>query len=200
MQYGHQDTGEDMTEFEALQGRINAALDRIGTQVEQISLTPEPEPTPEPEGPDRAELMQQLEDERLANAQLEERIVALNAQVTALEEAQAQAEAEPPAPSTGADPEVVAAQAQQLARLDMELYQLRRANEQLVQSSEELRKAAETQSVDPMLINQAMLSEIDGLRRARAADKAEIETLLAQLEPLVAQATEDDDAEKAEEN
>lgn len=192
----------NMTEFEALQGRINAALDRIGTQVEQFSVVPEPEPTPEPEGPDRADLMQQLEDERLANAQLEERIKALNAQATAQEEAlaEAQAEAQQPAQPSGADPEVVAAQAQQLARLDMELHQLRRVNEQLVQSSEELRKAAEAQIAEPILINRAMLSEIDGLRSARAADKAEIETLLAQLEPLVAQATASDDAEKAEEN
>ena len=77
-----------------------------------------------------------------------------------------------------------AAQAQ-LSTLETGIDQLRRVNAQLRQNNAALRKAHEQGLADPDLVNAAPQIEIDALTAARAADRAEIDSILAALKPLV---------------
>ncbi len=166
-----------MSQIEELQGRIIAAMERIGTGVSamaerQLAALPDPG------------LAQALEEEQLANAQLEERLRALKArhgdELAALRaELDNSAELE----ALRAD---LAAQGEAMQRLDTDVQRLRAANEQLRQSNAALRAANESGVGEPDLINRAMQAELDGLRAARATDVAEIGAVLAKLEPLLA--------------
>jgi chromosome segregation ATPase len=147
-----------MTEIEELQRRIVAALDRIGQGLEGRA--------PAQEAGDVAELRQQLEDERLANAQLEERVRKLKARQ---EDAQAEADA------------ARKATAERLEKLDRELQSMRKANQQLRDSNAALRDANAQGVGDPHLINKAMMAEIEGLRASRATDRAEADLILTEL-------------------
>ncbi|PVA12078.1 hypothetical protein DC366_02355 [Pelagivirga sediminicola] len=161
-----------MSDIDAMQGRIMAALDRIGQGLD--GLTVDTGDT-EIEG-----LRQQLEDEALANAQLEERVKKLNERARAAEEAMRAAEEARTAETSGQagrEQERVAA----LKRLDGELQSLRAANQQLRDNNKALREANAEGVAEPHLINKAMMAELDGLRAARAADRAEMDVLLVEL-------------------
>ncbi|SDD78624.1 hypothetical protein [Ruegeria marina] len=67
-----------MSQIEELQGRISAAMERISAGVEALALPRPAEPSGEAETAD-ADLVAALEDERMANAQLEERLRSLKA-------------------------------------------------------------------------------------------------------------------------
>ncbi|MEP5632217.1 MAG: hypothetical protein ABJP79_10090 [Tateyamaria sp.] len=81
-----------------------------------------------------------------------------------------------------------AAQAQtQLSALDLELQRLRKANDQLRQSNVALRAANQEGVGEPDLINTSMVSELESLRAARAADVAEASSIISALTPLLSQ-------------
>lgn len=164
-----------MSEIEELQRRIAAALDRIGQGVEGRAATG---------GADEvATLKQQLEDERLANAQLEERLRTLKSRQEA---AQAEADA------------ARAATVQKMAKLDRELQALRKANQQLRDNNAALREA-NTQGVgEPHLINKAMMAEIEGLRASSATDRAEAHMILSELGRVLEEAEGGDDTRTEE--
>jgi predicted nucleic acid-binding Zn-ribbon protein len=153
-----------MSDIDAMQGRIMAALERIGQGLDGLGPQATAEETAELET-----LRQQLEDERLANAQLEERVKALNKRAKQAEEAAENAGA------GGPD------HADTLRKLDGELQSMRRANQQLRDNNAALRKAGEAGVVEPHLINKAMMAELEGLRTARATDRAEMDVILAEL-------------------
>ncbi|KIC22594.1 hypothetical protein [Leisingera sp. ANG-Vp] len=75
-----------------------------------------------------------------------------------------------------------------LLRLDTELQQLRQANEDLRASNTALRDANAQSLGDAGLINASMEAEIEGLRAAQASDQAQVNAVLAKLEPLLANA------------
>jgi len=162
-----------MSEIDALQGRIMAALDRIGLGLDGLSAGGSGGAPAE----ELSELRQTLEDEKLANAQLEERVKALSTRVKEAEAAN-QAEA---AERTGAE----AARKEALHKMDTELQALRLANQQLRDNNAALREANTTGVVEPHLINKAMMAELAGLRAARASDQAEIELVLADLDDVI---------------
>ena len=168
-----------MSDIDAMQGRIMAALDRIGQGLD--GLTQDKGDT-ELEG-----LRQQLEDEQLANAQLEERVKKLSARTREAEEA---ARAAGAAQSTEAADRATAQQerAQAMTQLDGELQSLRKANQQLRDNNTALRAANSEGVAEPHLINKAMMAELDGLRAARAADRAEMDVLLTELGQITAAA------------
>lgn len=168
-----------MSEIEALQGRIMAAMDRIGQGIEELSSAPA-----EVDADAVAEVRAELEEEKLVTAQLEERIKKLKA---AHAEELAAAQAAVPA---GAD-------ADKLAALDTELQRLRKANEQLRASNAALREANEAGVGEPHLINSAMLAELEGLRAARASDVAEASAIMDQLVPLLDKARDLPEGEEA---
>lgn len=156
-----------MADIDELERRVRAALDRIAAGVETMGSGAAVDNT------EAEELRAALEDERLANAQLEERIRALKEK---LEEAD------------GARNAALDTQRRATAALDAELQKLRRANELLRDSNAALRAANAEGVGEPHLINKAMLAELESIRAARAADSAEAKALMAALEPILADA------------
>lgn len=148
-----------MSQINELQARITAALDRIAQGLEG-----RPEAAADPEEADT--LREQLEEERLANAQLQERIKVLHTKLDAAE----------------------GAQAESLRKLDADLQALRKANQQLRDNNQALREAQAAGVAEPHLINKAMMAELEGLRAARGADRGEVEAVLAALGQVIAEA------------
>ncbi len=159
-----------MSDIDALQSRILAAMDRIGSGIDAL------EPAASGADPGEIEVLRSaLEEEKLANAQLSERINKLKSDHAAELEA-AQSAAVPPVPAV--DPE-------RLAALDTELQRLRKANDQLRASNASLREANEAGVGEPQLINAAVLAELEALRASRAAETAEANAIMDQLVPLL---------------
>jgi hypothetical protein len=121
---------------------------------------------------DTIALREALEDEKIANAQLEERVRVLKQR---LADAPTAAPVPPPSRDT-------------LAELDQELGRLRAANEQLLTSNAALREANAQSVGEPELINESLKSELEALQAARAVDAAEAEAVLGALTPLLAEA------------
>jgi chromosome segregation ATPase len=163
-----------MSEIEQFEQRIAAAMERIGHAVDRLSeqaAAPPPEPEADPE--ELTALRTQLEEERVANAQLEARVQAIRErQETRVAALQAQAEDQSAA----------------LARLDAELQRLRRVNQQLRENNVALRRANEQGVGEPELIDASMQAELEALRAARDAEAAEVGAILAVLGPLAEQA------------
>ncbi|QFT63215.1 hypothetical protein [Roseivivax sp. THAF30] len=165
-----------MNDIAELERRIASALDRIARGVEGLGAAGDGEVSAAPEAAASEELtalQAALEDERIANAQLEERVRAIREKQDS-EVAKLRAEAE----------EARAA----LAGLDSDLQRLRHANDMLTATNEEMRRALEENVGEPHLINKAMLAELESLRAARAADAAESRAVLGALTPLLAEA------------
>ncbi|UWQ81086.1 colicin transporter [Leisingera sp. S132] len=271
-----------MNQIEELQGRIQAALERISAgsaalqearaadrvKAEEATAAAVQAAEAAAAGTANAELEQALDEERTANAQLEERVKVLNSRLkdaeggtsagsasdedvaamqaelellrneagdpaekqalrsevarlkgqleaaanTAASEKEAledqlteakaandalkaQLEAAPAAENTPAEaadaPDMNAElerQNEALVRLDTELQQLRLANEELRASNAALREANAQSLGDAGLINTAMEAEIEGLRAAQASDQAQVNAVLAKLEPLLVNA------------
>lgn len=152
---------DDISEYER---RITAALDRASQALDRLHAG---------EGGDSAALKAELEAERVANQQLEERVRAIKErQETTVSSLEAR----------------VAELRAALETRDGELQRLRSVNEELRQSNAALREANAQGVGDAELVNASMASELDGLRAARAAERAEIEEILATLEPVLKEA------------
>ena len=160
-----------MSEIDSLQQRLTAAMDRIASGLGTLSSAA---------GDDSAALQAALDDERVANAQLTER-------VRKLSERQDGVAAEAGAAAAAAQARV--------AELDLELQRLRQANDQLRESNVALRRANEDGVGEPHLINKAMMAELEGLRAARAADVAEASSSIGALAPLLEQLETPDEEE-----
>ena len=78
-------------------------------------------------------------------------------------------------------------QAAQLRALDAQLQPLRAATQHLRDLNAQLRQAL-TAGLAPGTIDTAMAAEIDALQALRAADAAEVDTILAELKPLIEEA------------
>ncbi len=154
-----------MSQIDELQARITAALDRITKGLDGREAAGDPA--------EMVKLRQDLEDEKLANAQLEERVRTLRER---LEARDAELEA------------ARGAQADSLRRLDADLQSLRKANQQLRDNNQALREAHQAGVAEPHLINKSMLAELEGLRAARAADRDEVEAVLTELGQVIAEA------------
>ncbi|MBP0481983.1 hypothetical protein [Sagittula salina] len=113
-------------------------------------------------------LREALEDERIANAQLTERMRHLKERIP-------QAAAAPSGP-------------QSIAALDAEVQRLRAANAQLAEANGKLREANAMGVGDTQLINKALAAELEAMRASRSVDAAETQALIEVLEPLLAEA------------
>ena len=153
-----------MSDISDLERRITGALDRATKALEQMSAGGAES------GPD---LSAELEAERVANRQLEERVRAIKEKqentVTALERE-------------------VSDLRDAHATRDAEVQQMRSVNAALRESNGALRDANSKGLSAPELIDQAMASELESLRVARAAQQAEIAEILATLEPVLKEA------------
>lgn len=149
-----------MSQIDELERRITAALDRIGQGLDGLSPGGGVDP-----GEIEA-LRKELEDEKLASAQLAERLKAVSQKQKQQSDADAQ-------------------QADAMRKLDAELQSLRKANQQLRENNKALREANEAGVAEPHLINKSMLAELEGLRATRAADRAETSAVMADLDQLI---------------
>ena len=171
-----------MSQIEELQSRITAAIERISAGVTTLS-----ERTGASADADQnalAQLVSQLDEEKLVTAQLEERILSLKSKHSD-ELAAVRAELDNSAEMEKMQSEQ-ATQVETMARLDMDVQRLRLANNQLRDSNAALRRANEEGVGEPHLINKAMLAELEALRASRATDVAEVSAVLSKLGPLLA--------------
>lgn len=157
-----------MSELDEYQRRITAAMDRVAKGVDRIK--------PAPAEPDE-DIVQALEEERLANAQLNERIKTLRegyeVELATLRDR-------------------VESSAAQMGQIDLDLQRVRQANEQLSQACEKLREANAEGLADPKLIDTAVIAELESLRATRAIEMAEIDAVLSALAPLVEETEAED--------
>jgi predicted nucleic acid-binding Zn-ribbon protein len=178
-----------MQNIAELERRITAALERIGMGLDRVASRPPPAP-PAPAAPTtgaEALLRAELDEERSLTAQLKERIAALNERAT--KAAERAAEVKPV--------HVPVAQAQLEARIDkmtrqldvqgLELQRMRKITIQLRDQLARLREAAQAGVTEPHLINKTMLTELEALRAARQGEIAEMDEILAELTPLIAE-------------
>lgn len=158
-----------MDNIAELERRITAALERIGAGVERRLVAPA--------GPSAASvveldrLREELDEERMANAQLNER---LKVQRDRYDRAAGDLRAEVDRLTRQVDDQALAMQ-----RLVTSTIQLR----------EELRRLREATeaggAVDSGLIDAAMAAELEALRATRAAETSELADIVAALTPIV---------------
>jgi len=153
-----------MSEIVELERRIKEAMDRIGAGLDGLGKA----------GDSTAvqELTDALEAEKMANAQLEERVKALNSgQGERIRELEEQV--------TGLKAAAMEAKNQMQA--------LRKTNQHLQASLTAIREAA-AEGIEPHMLNQAMMSELEGLRAVRDSDRAELDEILTALKPMLKEA------------
>lgn len=155
-----------MNDIAELERRITAALDRAASALERLNAVSSEES-------DTSELASELEAERAANAQLEERVRAIKEKQETM--------------VAGLESEVIRLK-ESIRSRDGELRRMRAVNDELRGSNTALREANAKGLAQPELVNGAMLSELDSLRAERAAERAEIDEVLATLEPLLKEA------------
>ncbi len=155
-----------MSDIAELERRIAAALDRAAQAMDRLSVASD-------DGEDAKALAAELEAERMANAQLEERVRAIkekqDGRMMELERDVARLR------------DVVEAR-------DETLQQMRAVNEDLRKSNAALREANAQGLADAGLVNEAMESELQSMRAARAADKADLDDVLASLNSVLKEA------------
>lgn len=150
-----------MSELEDYQRRITAAMDQMAKGVDRLSAAPA-----EPD----EDIVQALEEERQANAQLTDRVKTLKeSHQDELNDLRAQMDFNN----------------DRVTQLDMDVQRLRQANEQLSAACEQLRLANAEGLADPKLIDTAVIAELESLRATRAIEMAEIDAVLTALAPLV---------------
>lgn len=159
-----------MSDTADLENRINAALDRIAYRVDHISTAPADAPKAADQSDEVANLQAQLDEERLANEQLKARVEVLK---TSRGDAAV-------ALKTSAEENAAKAR-----RLEADVQKMRAVNDRLRDNNAKMRAALAEGVAEPHLINKAMLAELEGLRAARAADKAELDAIITELKPLV---------------
>lgn len=157
-----------MQQIAELERRITAALERIGRGVESLGARLVVADT----GGDAeiARLTEALEEERMANAQLSERLRVVRKKDAA---AQADLTAELDT-ATGL-----------LETQETELRRLHRSAAELTEELALLRGVAVSGVTDPQLINRAMLVELETLRAVRTAEAVELAEIVAALVPLI---------------
>ncbi len=151
-----------MSDIQDLERRITAALERIGQAIDTMPAAPG--------GADTPALLEALQTERDANAQLTERLRALKerdaSQIAELQD-----------------------KADRLTRqLDSQGLEVQRMRKNVIALRESVRSLREAQTeglAEPHLLNKAMLSELEALRATRLSEMFEMDEILAELKPLI---------------
>ena len=159
-----------MHDISELQGRLAAALDRIGAGLD--ALGPRQHSAPQVRAEiDVDALLGELEAERALVAQLNERIAANRAKAEA---------------QIAELNEELDRRQEILERMEDDRAQFKALNDALRASNGALRLANEAGLGDDALINSGMQTEIEALRQMRASDRAELDAIIALLEPALA--------------
>ena len=155
-----------MNDINDLQTRLGVALARIRSASERLKPDDDDEESV-------AGLKARLDEERVANAQLEERVRVLkDRQDNRIAELEAQ----------------VSASADRFAALDQEVQRSQQVNAELRAVAEEMHRALADGVAEPELVNRAVMAELDAIKAARAADRQEMDTLLSELQPILKEA------------
>lgn len=161
-----------MQDIAELEQRITAALERIGKGLDRIRAAPRaPAPAPAAAAGGDAALRAQLEEEKALNAQLQERLRNLRER-----ESKSDLQAR------------IDRLTQQLDVQGLELQRLRRTAANLREQLAALTAAQAAGVTEPQLINKAMAAELDALRALRLSEMAEMDEILAALEPHLMEA------------
>lgn len=161
-----------MSDIAELERRISAALERIGTGLDQLGDFP-PASSAAPSGAEAEEialLQDALDEERGANAQLTERVRSIKEKQETM---------------VGALERKIAQLTEQLDVAGQDMQRLKQANAELAEANRALADAARDGVMEPHLINRTMRVELDALRAARAAEMAEMDEILSELRPLI---------------
>jgi chromosome segregation ATPase len=164
-----------MQDIAELERRITAALERIDRGVAGVLAPASADQAPTaflPES-DFAKLNEDLDEERMLNAQLNERLRVVN-EKHAAEKLALTAE--------------ISDLNAQLSDQAGEIASLRETVLQLNNDLDDLRSIAERGVTEPEFINHTLQTEVEALRAAREADAAELAEIVAALTPLVAEA------------
>ncbi len=154
-----------VSDIAELERRITAALERISTGVDGLGAA-----SGGGDADASAALNEALEAEKLANAQLEERVSAIKEkQETTIKEMEGK----------------IKELTMDLGRKETDSKKLLTVNAQLRESNDELRDANESGVGDAHLINKAMQTDLEALRATRKADLAELENIMSELKPLI---------------
>lgn len=151
-----------MQDISVEEERLNDALTRLETAATKLgAILAEDE---------ASALRAALDDERLANAQLMERVKAIkDRQETQVAELEAKTKR----------------LGETLAVQEATLVKLRNVNDELRANNDALRQANAKGVGDATLINTAMAKELAALRQQRAADKAQMDEVMGELTALV---------------
>lgn len=154
---------------------LNEVLDRISSAIYRSNVALRAIPAaPAGSVADPAALTQALDDERTANAQLQERLRQVrsrgDARIATLETELAQNRAV-------------------MTGMDAGMQGLQQTNADLRDLIANLRADLMRGMAEPELINRALMAEVEALRAARAADLAEVRAVYAELKPLLGEAS-----------
>lgn len=156
-----------MSDIAELERRITAALERIGTGVDGLGAAGAGDGA---DGNEVDALREALEAEKIANAQLEERVTAIKEkQETIVKDMEARIED----------------LTTEMSKHEADAKKLLHVNAQLRESNDALRESNESGVGDAHLINKAMQTDLEALKATRKADLAELETIMAELKPLI---------------
>jgi len=158
--------GQKMTDVHELEKRLSAALDRIANGLSAVPAAGAGLGDPE----ELERIRELLETERNANAQLEQRVLAIKEKQ---EKLVASMEAE------------VNRLRSEVERNEAAVQKMKRVNQRLRENNRALREANRKGVADPDLINNSMVAELDALRVSRESDRAELDMILTELKPLV---------------
>ena len=162
-----------MSGLHEFDNRIAAALDRIRAGLAGPAATPVAAAAGGTDADLFARLRAELDEERMVNAQMEERVRLLKdrqeSRIAHLEAALAEERA-------------------RMTALDHDLQSLRASNSDLREVIGALRQALASELAQPELVNRAIMAELDALRATRDADRAELNAVIAELEPLIGEA------------
>ncbi|MEO0391336.1 MAG: hypothetical protein AAF218_10420 [Pseudomonadota bacterium] len=147
-----------MGDIDEMQRRLSAAMDRVARALEAA---------PSNTGAETAALTAELEEERLANAQLQERVTALKSRA-----------------------DLAVTLEERFAALDADLQRLRAANDGLRRSNETLRAANADGLADAEAINSGLQAELTALRAQHAADRSEGAAILAAMTAVLTETGE----------
>ncbi|PIE09946.1 MAG: hypothetical protein CSA72_10005 [Rhodobacterales bacterium] len=116
----------------------------------------------------------ELEAEREGALKLGERVEALQARITSRDEDRDAAEG---------------ARRDSLSEMDAQMQALQASNADLRETIARLAASAEAGLGDPEQINRALKAELEALRAVRSAEAAELSALLAELKPIIEEAS-----------
>jgi hypothetical protein len=152
-----------MQDITGLEQRITAALERIGKGVDRIAQRPQAGQTQAGPSATEVALRAQLEEEKALTSQLQDRLRLLKDR-----EAKGDLQAK------------IDRLTQQLDVKGLDLQRMRRTNSAL---REQLAALQAAKGGDAQATHRAMAAELDALRALRLAEVAEMDDILAALEP-----------------